>query len=219
MAGGIFLWEPSGPLAHESSNQGAGATYIDSYTLKGPQSFLDGYPAITAEGWVNVVIEIPAGTNAKWEVSKPDGLLRWEKKSGKPRLVKYLGYVGNYGMVPRTLLAKEDGGDGDPLDVLVLGPAVPRGSVIPVKIIGVLRLLDRGEQDDKLIAVPIHGATLTADSLKQLERDYPGILNIIEIWFTRYKGPGKMKSKGFGDSGEAQDILNRAVRTFKQNRH
>ena len=46
----------------------------------------------------------------------------------KPREVKYLGYPGNYGMIPRTLLPKELGGDGDPLDVIVLGPAVERGS-------------------------------------------------------------------------------------------
>ena len=57
-------------------------------------------------------------------------------------------------MIPRTLLPKELGGDGDPLDVLVLGRALPRGSVVETKVLGVLKLLDRGEQDDKILAVP-----------------------------------------------------------------
>ena len=74
------------------------------------------------------MIEIPTGTTAKWEVVKPSGELRWEFDQGRPRVVRYLGYPGNYGMIPRTLLPKEEGGDGDPLDVVVLGPAVPRGS-------------------------------------------------------------------------------------------
>ena len=57
-------------------------------------------------------------------------------------------------MISRTLLPKELGGDGDPLDVLVLGRALPRGSVVETKVLGVLKLLDRGEQDDKILAVP-----------------------------------------------------------------
>ena len=72
------------------------------------------------------IVEIPAGACEKWEV-KLDGVMRWDMKDGKPRHVKYLGYPCNYGMVPRTMLGKELGGDGDPLDVLMLGPAVPRG--------------------------------------------------------------------------------------------
>ncbi len=94
---------------------------IDSYTIVGPKNFLTDYEPVNRDGTINVVVEIPTGTTAKWEVTKPDGKLQWEFKRGKPRVVKYLGYPGNYGMLPRTLLAKEDGGDGDPLDVIVLG--------------------------------------------------------------------------------------------------
>lgn len=41
--------------------------------------------------------------------------MKWEFKKGKPRVVSYLGYPGNYGMIPKTLLSKESAGDGDPL--------------------------------------------------------------------------------------------------------
>ena len=194
-----------------------GLKYVDPYTVKGPKSFLEGYPPTTEAGAVNVIVEIPAGTNAKWEVTKPEGLLRWEEKNSKPRIVKYLSYPGNYGMVPRTLLPQDAGGDGDPLDVLVLGPALPRGAMVPVRIIGVLHLLDRGERDDKLIALPLDDSAMPVDSLKALDDQFPGVLSIIETWFVNYKGPGKMKSGGYGNANEAREILSKAIRAFKQN--
>jgi len=55
-------------------------------------------------------------------VKKPDGIMKWAFEDGKPRVIKYLAYPGNYGMIPRTLLPKELGGDGDPLDIIMLGP-------------------------------------------------------------------------------------------------
>ena len=120
-------------------------------------------------------------------------------------------------MVPRTLLPREEGGDGDPLDIIVLGPAIPRGVIVQVKIIGVLRLLDRGEQDDKLIALPLNNSVIQAESLKQLDEHYPGVLSIIETWFVGYKGSGKMKSGGYGNVKEASKILNKAIQAYKKN--
>jgi len=188
----------------------------DPYTLIGARSFLTGYPARLPNGNVNVVIEIPAGSTAKWEVDKSDGALRWEFKKGKPRIVEYLGYPGNYGMVPRTLLPKELGGDGDPLDVIVLGPAARRGAVVETRIVGVLRLLDDGEQDDKLLAVMSGTALAGVSDLDELERRFTGTTSIVETWFANYKGPGRMQSKGFAGAAEAQKILGAAMKAFEQ---
>lgn len=188
----------------------------DDYTLIGERSFLSGYPALNKDRSVNVVVEIPSGTTAKWEVSKPEGQLKWEFKKGKPRVVNYLGYPGNYGMIPRTLLPKELGGDGDPLDVIVLGPAVARGSVVSAKVIGVLRLLDRGEQDDKLIAVMAGTPMYSVSSMAELDQSYVGVSTIIERWFSNYKGPGKMEAKGFAESKEAMEILEAAIKAFPE---
>lgn len=168
-----------------------------------------------ADGTINAVIEIPAGTNEKWEVTKPDGILELERKKGKPRIIKYLGYPGNYGMVPRTSLPKELGGDGDPLDILVIGKPLRRGSVAQVKIIGVLKFLDKGEQDDKLIAVLPGTAFYAADSFDQLNQTFPGVMDIIRTWFLYYKGSGKMIFKGYGSKEEAEQILNRAIKYFR----
>ena len=99
------------------------------------------------------MIEIPAGTLEKWEYNKSTRDIELELINIKPRIFSYLGYPANYGMIPKTLLPKKYGGDGDPLDVIVIGPAEPRGSIVKCKIIGVLYLIDNFEQDDKLIAI------------------------------------------------------------------
>jgi len=167
-------------------------------------------PARNPDGSANALIEIPAGTDAKWEVRKEDGALRWELRDGHPRVVRYLAYPANYGMVPSTLLASETGGDGDPLDVLVLGPTLPRGALVPVRIVGMLRLLDDGEQDDKLIAVRAGTAFSEIEDLPDLDAQFPGVTQILEIWFASYKGPGRIETRGFGDAQAANALLDRA---------
>lgn len=191
-----------------------GCSSGDPYTIEGPRHFVSGYPARHSDGNINVVIEIPAGTCDKWEVAKDTGHLEWEFRDGQPRIVKYLGYPGNYGMVPQTLLPRELGGDGDPLDVLILGPTVPRGSVVKARIIGVLELLDGGEQDDKLLAVLIDSPLDEIESLEQLDERFPGVSDIVRTWFSNYKGPGQLESKGFGSVARAEDILLKAIEAY-----
>ena len=184
------------------------------YSIISPKNFLSDYEPKNPDGTINVVVEIPTGTLAKWEVTKPDGKLEWEFKNGKPRVVQYLGYPGNYGMIPKSLLPKELGGDGDPLDVIVLGPAVPRGSVVSVKLIGVLKLLDGGEKDDKLIAVMKDTPLSEVDSIADLDSKFPGVTTIVKTWFSNYKGPGKMEFIGLAEKEEALEIFNSAVAAF-----
>lgn len=194
---------------------GGGVDAPDAFTLVGSRSFLTGIEAKTANGSIRVVVEIPAGSVDKWEVDKSDGALRWEIRDGQPRRVRYLGYPGNYGMIPRTLMPEEQGGDGDPLDVIVLGPSVPRGSVVEARIVGVLRLLDGGEQDDKLLAVLNGTALAEVAGLQQLQDRFPGITDIVETWFSNYKGAGAIETLGYGDASEAQTILDAAIRAFE----
>lgn len=180
----------------------------------GAHHYIEGYAPLMGEN-IQVVIEIPTGTTAKWEVDKSDGKLRWEMKEGKPRIVQYLGYPGNYGMIPRTLLPKELGGDGDPLDVIVLGPPAERGTVVQAKLIGVLKLLDGGEQDDKLVAVLKETPFYDINSITELDQNFAGVTKIIRIWFESYKGPGEMQALGFADKDEANAILQAGIAAYQ----
>jgi len=192
----------------------SGMTQKGQYTLIGEKNFYSGYEPLNEKGDVRVVVEIPAGSSAKWEVNKESGNLEWEFRQGKPRVVKYLSYPGNYGMIPRTLLPEEKGGDGDPLDVIVLGPAVPRGTIHSAKIIGMIRMLDRGEQDDKLIAVMLNSHFGDINSLVEMENRYNGTTTILDLWFSNYKGSGIMQSGGIVDAEEAKKVLKTAIDAY-----
>lgn len=180
-----------------------------------PANILFDYPAVAESGLVNLLVEIPAGTQQKWEGMKSGDGLKWDRKDGQLRVINYLPYPGNYGMIPRTLLPREAGGDGDPLDVIMLGSSLPRATVIAVKPIAVLRLLDDGEQDDKILAVPLEGSMSDVSSLAELNQRYSGVTQIIELWFTRYKGPGRMESQGYADNDAAWEMINIASRAFE----
>ena len=199
----------------ERSVHSSAASEESSQPVTGKHHYVSGFEPVVG-GDIQVVIEIPTGTTAKWEVNKSDGLLHWELKNGKPRVVQYLGYPGNYGMIPRTLLPKDEGGDGEPLDVIVLGPPVERGAVVQAKLIGVLKLLDGGEQDDKLVAVLKDTPFYTLESVSQLDKEFVGITAIIQKWFESYKGSGEMKALGYGDKEEADIILQAAIKAYPE---
>jgi len=94
--------------------------------------------------FVNGIIEIPKGTRAKYELDKASGLLKLDRV-----LYSSVYYPANYGFIPQTYCD-----DKDPLDILVLSQIdiVPL-CIVEAKIIGVMRMLDNNEADDKLIAV------------------------------------------------------------------
>lgn len=175
-------------------------------------NLLSDYTPIDKDGNVNAIIEIPSGTVEKWELNKFNGQIELELIDNKPRIIDYLGYPGNYGLIPKTLLPKEKGGDGDPLDILVIGPPVERGSIIKCKIIGVLFLIDQEEKDDKLIAVSLNSSL---NEINDLNKNYNGISEIINLWFLNYKGQNKMESNGFGDKDFAEEVLMNAINEYE----
>lgn len=94
---------------------------------------------------VTAVVEIPQGSRNKYELDKVTGQFRLDRV-----LFSAVHYPGDYGFIPRTLHE-----DNDPLDILVSinEPTFP-GCQIDCRPLGVLKMLDRGEPDDKIIAVP-----------------------------------------------------------------
>jgi len=160
------------------------------------------------------LIEIPAGSTAKWEVNHKSGNLEWEFKNKKPRIIHFLGYPGNYGYIPQTVLNKKEGGDGDPLDVLVLDGNVKRGYTEKVKILGGLALLDEGEHDDKLIAVMQNGVFKDIKNLEELMMQFPGLLHIVRIWFEGYD-KGSMQFMGYISRSDAEALIEEAHKQWR----
>lgn len=178
--------------------------------------FLRDIPVFTEDSLVNIVVEIPAGCNQKWEVNKETGFLEWEKVNNDSlRVVRYLPYPANYGMIPRTWLPEAEGGDNDPLDVFLLGERVDRGSIIPTRIIGIIRMLDRGEQDDKLIAVPVDDWHYEISTLDQLNEQFSGVVSALTIWLSYYKGEGVVDFQGLDDEKAAKKVLLKSISAFK----
>ncbi len=161
------------------------------------------------------LIEISTGVTEKWEVNHKNGYLEWEFKNGKPREVKFLGYPGNYGFIPQTILEKKDGGDGDPLDIIVLGTAVSKGTIQEVKILGAIKLLDQSEHDDKIIAIPLNGVFKNVNSLAEMMMKFPGSIQIIRYWFEGYKGK-KIQFIGYLSSKEAKILIEKAHKSWSK---
>lgn len=185
-------------------------------TLVANQNLVTGIRAINDDGTINVIVEVPAGTNEKWEVNEQGVMVR-EFTGTKPRVIRYLPYPGNYGMIPRTLLDAREGGDNAPLDVIVLGSSVPRGHVIKAYPIGVLRMLDGGEQDDKILAVRADSHFKNALDVDQLEEQFPGTIPILKTWFSNYAGKSKQIVLGFGSRASAIQIIRVASKSFEAN--
>lgn len=142
---------------------------------------------------MNVVIEIPKGSKNKYEVDKETGLIALDR-------VMHTGqdYPFDYGFVPRSLWH-----DGDPLDVVVLStyPFAP-GVLVKSRPVAVMHMVDGGEADEKIIAVPVDDPRF--DRVKDLEDMNPHTLKEIEHFFLTYKKLQKKEVEINGTEGRSQ---------------
>lgn len=165
---------------------------------------------------INVVVEIPKGSNKKWEVSKISGSLVREFYMGKPRLIDYGAYPVNYGMIPQTVLPARLAGDGDPLDVIIFGEKLTQGKIVKVRPVGVMRMKDSGEQDDKILAVPLSQDYKNIKKLDDLEKFKPQKLSEVIKWFESYKGQNIIEFKRLDKIDEAYKMINQSNRYYKR---
>lgn len=124
----------------------------------------------------NVVVECPKGSRVKYEIDKDTGLICFDRVLYSP-----LHYPCDYGFVPQTLWE-----DGDPVDVLIIThePLVP-GCLIKCRPIAVLDMIDSGEGDAKILAVPVKDPRFK--STQKLEDVEPHLLKEIQHFFSVYK--------------------------------
>jgi inorganic pyrophosphatase len=154
----------------------------------------------------NVVVEIPKGSQNKYEYDADLGAFKLDRVLFSP-----LHYPGDYGFVPQTLFT-----DGDPLDALVLVtfPTHP-GMVIEVRPIGLLEFNDNGEADDKVLCVPMHD--IRFEDVQDIGDIQEPILNEIAHFFMVYKHlEGKESDvQGWHDKKRAKEILLESVERYK----
>ena len=157
-----------------------------------------------------LTVEIPAGSFTKYEIND-EGLVYVDRFQSMP-----VAYPANYGSMPRTLA-----GDGDPLDALVLTrePLHP-GVLIKFRPIGVLRMIDAGEHDEKIIGVPTDKIDPTYSAIRDLS-DLPAIeRDRIEAFFRVYKdlpkGRNPVELSGYGDAKEAKELIRASMERFNK---
>ena len=155
----------------------------------------------------SAVIEIPKGSKCKYELDKSTGLLKLDRI-----LYTSTHYPANYGFIPRTYAD-----DGDPLDVLVLcaEPIYPM-TLMQVYPIGVMRMLDGGKMDDKIIAVPVSDPTYAGiDSIDSLPAH---IFDEIMHFFSVYKQLENKETavKSLFGRKKAEEIIAEAIAFYKE---
>ena len=166
----------------------------------------DPYAVASRTGeYLNVIVEIPAGTNHKIEYHPGAGYINDTFVDGTQRIINFLPYPGNYGFVPSTLMDRARGGDGDALDILVIGESLPTGTQVVVQPIATLLLRDRGEIDTKIIAVPADSSARVyrADNFLDFSLGNDAAKRIIETWFLNYKGQGTVELMRWEDEAYA----------------
>ena len=158
---------------------------------------------------VMAVVEIPSGSFIKYELDKASGHPVVDRFQSTPVV-----YPANYGVISQTLA-----GDGDSLDVLVYTRSpIQSGALILVRPIGVLKMVDGGEQDDKVIAVPAPSVDPTYVDVRSIE-DLPAIeRERLEFFFRTYKtlpaGRKKVELGGIASAEIARNTIRSAVAEY-----
>ncbi len=178
----------------------AHAEYVNPFAFPQPEDTTEFF----------TVVEIPAGSFTKYEIDADNGHVIVDRYQSMPVV-----YPANYGSIPSSLA-----GDGDPLDALVFTrePIVP-GAFIKVRAIGVLHMIDGGEEDSKIIAVPASDIDPTYDDIRNIE-DLPAIeRERVEAFFRVYKqlpeGRKVVELNGFSGVNEAQQMVTDAIQAYR----
>ena len=165
-------------------------------------------PGNYKEGEINVVIEIPTGSNHKIE---------WDRKRACFMLDRIEPALFpkpcNYGFIPQTIDE-----DGDELDVLVITEQpLTTGIWMAARVLGVMKFVDDGEVDDKIVAVAADDRN-NGDRYQSLEDLPKRLLEQIEYHFNHYKDlkkPGSTQVKGWFGVDEAREVIAAATRRYK----
>ena len=155
---------------------------------------------------INVIIECPKGTKNKYEIDKETGLIKLDRAMKTSQ-----DYPFDYGFVPQSLWE-----DNDPLDVVLLTtyPLAP-GILVEARPVGIMNMIDGGEGDDKIIAVPKDDPRF--DNVKNLNDLNPYTLKEMQHFFETYNtiDGKKVVVKGFKKKDEALKAVKRGLKIYQ----
>jgi inorganic pyrophosphatase len=152
-------------------------------------------------------IEIPKGCKAKYELDKETGLLKLDRV-----LYTSTVYPANYGFIPRTFAD-----DGDPLDVLVLcGETIYPATLVTCYPIGVIKMIDNGSYDEKIIAIPVKDPTYNDYyDIKELPKHvFDEMMHFFEVYKSLEHKETTVKEICHRD--EAMEIIAKCIEKYKQ---
>jgi inorganic pyrophosphatase len=154
---------------------------------------------------INTIIEISRGSKNKYEIDKETGLIALDRAMHTAQ-----DYPFDYGFIPQTYWD-----DNDPLDVVVLTtyPLIS-GTLVKVRPVALMNMIDDGEADDKVIAVPVDDPRF--EDTKDLPDLNKHTLKELEHFFSTYKKlQGKeVKVSGFGDKEEAKKAFEKSKKLY-----
>lgn len=164
-------------------------------------------PGEKTPGIVTGIIEIPQSSRAKYELDKDSGMLKLDRV-----IYSSMHYPANYGFIPKTYCD-----DKDPLDIMILSQIkmVPM-CLVSAKVIGVMRMLDGGEMDDKIIAVAEHDMSVNHyNDISELPEHF---LKELRNFFEDYK---KLENKtveveDFQSAALAREIIAKSFEDYKK---
>ncbi|MFT6998890.1 MAG: inorganic pyrophosphatase [Cryomorphaceae bacterium] len=152
------------------------------------------------------IIEIPKNCRAKYELDKESGMLLLDRV-----LYSSINYPANYGFIPQTYCD-----DDDPLDILVISQIdiVPM-CLVEATVLGVMRMLDGGEMDDKIIAVASND--ISVNHMKDITDLPPHVIIELRSFFEDYK---KLENKeviveDFQGRETALEVIRKSVLDYR----
>ncbi len=156
---------------------------------------------------ITTIIEINKGSKNKYEIDKESGLIALDRVSHTSQ-----DFPFDYGFIPQTLWD-----DGDPMDVVVLTtyPLFP-GLLVRVRPVAIMNMIDGGDSDDKVIAVPAEDPRWA--NVKDLADINPHTLKEIEHFYSTYKQLQNkvVKVNGFKGKKEVEEAFKRGVGLYQK---
>lgn len=166
-------------------------------------------PGDYENGLVNIVVEIPTGSNHKIEWNREVAAFQLDRV--EPAI---FAKPTNYGFIPQTLDE-----DGDELDALIItDQPLTTGIFLEAKIIGVMKFVDDDEVDDKVVVVPADDRN-NGNAINSLSDLPENLIKQIEHHFNHYKDlkkPGSTVVKSWGDVDEAKEVIAESIQRWNE---